>query len=67
MDKKRRQEPQWWPERQGAGLRESARHEFETSPAGRRQQARLLLRKDEWDEEKTYQREDGKRPELAHQ
>ena len=63
----RRQESQWWPERQGAGVREKARYEFETSPAGRRQQARLLLRKDEWDEEETHQREDRERPKFPYQ
>ena len=62
----RRKESEWWFERQGAGLRQKARDEFETSPAGRRQQARLFLRKDEWDEEKTYQREDGQRSEFAY-
>jgi len=66
MDTQRRQEPQWRPERQGAGLSQKARDEFKTSPAGRRQQARLLLRKDDWDEEKTYQREDGQRPEFTY-
>ena len=66
MDSQGRQESQWWPKRQGAGVREKTRYEFETSPAGRRQQARLLLRKDEWDEEKTYQREDGERPQLTY-
>ena len=53
--------------RQGSGLRESARYELETSPAGRRLTARLLLCKDEWHEEEAYKREDGKRPELTDQ
>jgi len=66
MDSQRRQEPQGWLERQGASLSQKARYEFETSPAGRRQQARLFLRKDDWDEEKTYQREDGQRPEFTY-
>lgn len=54
-------------ERQGSGLRESARHEFESAPARRRLPARLFLREDVWDEEKTDEREDGQRPELADQ
>ena len=56
-----------WLERQGTGLREGARHEFETSPARRRLPARLFLREDEWHEKEANQREDGERPELAHQ
>ena len=66
MDTQGRQVGEGWPERQGAGLRQKARDEFKTSPAGRRQQARLFLRKDDWDEEKTYQREDGERPEFTY-
>ena len=66
MDTQRRQEPQWWPERQGTRLGEKARYELETAPARRRQQARLLLRKDDWDEKEAYQRKDGKRSELAY-
>ena len=62
-----RQEPQWWLERQGAGLRQKARYELETSPAGRRLTPRLFLRKDEWYEEKADQRENGKRSEFTHQ
>jgi hypothetical protein len=67
MDSQRRQEPRGRLERQGESLGKKARHELETSPARRRQQARLLLRKDDWDEEETYQREDGERPELSYQ
>jgi len=66
MDSQRRQEPQWRIERQGASISKKARHEFETSPAGRRKQARLLLRKDDWDEEEAYQCKNGKRSELAY-
>jgi hypothetical protein len=66
MDSQRRQESQWWPERQGAGLSQKARDEFETSPAGRRQQARLLLRKDDWSQKEVDEREDGERPEFPY-
>ena len=67
MDAQRRKEPQWRLERQGSGLREKGRHELETSPAGRRQQARLFLCKNVWNEEEAYQRENRQRPELAYQ
>jgi hypothetical protein len=66
MDSQRRQIREGRLERQGPSLSQKARDEFETSPAGRRQQARLFLRKDDWDEEKTYQREDGQRSEFAY-
>jgi hypothetical protein len=52
--------------RQGTGLRESARYELETSPAGRRLKARLLLRKDEWYEKEANKRENGERPGFTH-
>jgi len=67
MDSQRRQEPRGWLERQGTGLRESARHEFETAPARRRLPARLFLCEDEWHEKEANQREDGERSKLAHQ
>ena len=54
-------------ERQGSGLRESARHEPQGSTARGRLTPRLFLREDVWDEEKTDEREDGQRPELADQ
>ena len=66
MDSQGRQVGEGWPQRQRASLGQKARYEFETSPAGRRQTARLLLRKDDLDEEKTYQREDGQRSEFAY-
>jgi len=67
MDSQGRQEPQRRLERQGAGLCEKGRHEFEASPAGRRQQARLFLCKNVWNEEEAYQRENRQRPELTYQ
>ena len=67
MAEERRQKPQGWLERQGARLRKNARDEFKTSPAGRRQQARLFLRQNDRNEEETYQREDGERPEFPYQ
>ena len=54
-------------ERQGSGLRESARYELETSPAGRRLTARLFLCKDEWHEEEANLCQDSQRPELTYQ
>jgi hypothetical protein len=44
MAEKRRQEPRWGFERQGESLCEKARHEFESSPAGRRLKERVVLR-----------------------
>jgi len=67
MAEKRRQEPKGWLERQGASLRQKARDEFETSPAGRRLTPRLFLRKDDWHEKEIDEREDGQRPELTDQ
>ena len=67
MAEERRQEPKGWLECQGSRLREKARHELETSPAGRRLTPRLFLRKDDWHEEEIDEREDGQRPELADQ
>ena len=62
-----RQEPQRRLERQGARLCQKAGHELETSSAGRRQQARLFLRSDEWHEKEANQREDGQGPEQSYQ
>jgi hypothetical protein len=67
MAEERRQVREGRLERQGSGLRESARYELETSPAGRRLTARLLLCKDEWHEEEANQRQDSQRPELTDQ
>ena len=47
-----RQESRGRLERQRTGFRKSAGHEFEASPTRGRQQARLFLCKDDWDEEK---------------
>jgi hypothetical protein len=62
MAEKRRQIGEGRFERQGARIGQKTRHEFETSPAGRRTQARFFLRKDDWYEEEAYQREDRERP-----
>ncbi len=64
MAEERRQIRHGRLERQGSGLRESARYELETSPAGRRLTARLLLCKDEWNEEEAHISEDRERPKL---
>jgi len=52
-------------ERQRSGLRESARHEFETAPARRRLPARLFLCEDEWNEKEADLRQDRQRPKLT--
>jgi hypothetical protein len=44
MAEERGKESQWWVERQRESLRESARHELETSPAGRRRKEEVFLR-----------------------
>jgi hypothetical protein len=44
MDEERGKESQRWFERQRESLRESARHELETSPAGRRRKEEVFLR-----------------------
>jgi hypothetical protein len=46
MAEERGKESQRWIERQGTCLRESARHELETSPAGRRLKEKVVLRSD---------------------
>jgi hypothetical protein len=67
MAEERRQEPEWRLERQGAGLREKARHEFETAPARRWKPSRLFLRQNDWDEEEVDERQDSKRSEFTDQ
>ena len=67
MAEERGQVREGWLERKGSGLRESARHEFETAPARRRLPARLFLCEDEWNEKEVDQRKDGQRPKFAHQ
>jgi hypothetical protein len=67
MAEERREEPRGRFERQRASLCQSARYEFETSPARRRLPARLFLCEDEWNEKEVDEREDGKRSELTHQ
>ena len=57
-------------ERQGAGVLQQGkpRQARPEGPTARgRLPARLFLREDVWDEEKTDEREDGQRPELADQ
>jgi len=56
--------------RQGPSLlqqSQSGQAGTEGSTARGRPTPRLLLRKDEWHEEKTDKREDGQRPELTYQ
>jgi hypothetical protein len=67
MAEERGKESDWWLECQGTRLRQKARYEFETSPAGRRLTPRLFLRKDDWHEKEIDEREDGQRPKLTHQ
>jgi hypothetical protein len=63
MAEERGKESQWWVERQGTGLRESARHELETSPAGRRRKEEVVLRTYVRDEEKADKRQNRERSE----
>jgi hypothetical protein len=67
MAEERRQVREGRLERQGSGLRESARYELETSPAGRRLTARLLLCKDEWHEEEANLCQDSQRSRFTDQ
>jgi len=67
MAEERRQVREGRLERQGASLCQSARHELETSPAGRRLTARLLLCKDEWHEEEVDFRQNRQRSKLTYQ
>jgi hypothetical protein len=60
MAEERGKESQWWVERQGPGLRESARDEFESSPAGRRRKEKIVLRPYVRDEKEVNVGEDGK-------
>jgi hypothetical protein len=64
MAEERREKPQWWLERQRAGLREEAGDEPETSATRRRQQARLFLRPYERDEKEANERKNRKRPQF---
>ena len=63
-----REEPQRRLERQGSGFlqrSQSGQTGVEAPPARGRQQARLFLCKDDWDEEKTHIREDSQRPKQS--
>jgi hypothetical protein len=63
MAEERGKESQRRLERQRESLRESARHELETSPAGRRRKEEIILRKNVRNEEKAYKRQDRERSE----
>jgi hypothetical protein len=63
MAEERGKESQRWIERHGTGLRESARHELETSPAGRRLKEKIVLRSYVRYEEKTDFLKDRERSE----
>jgi hypothetical protein len=63
MAEERGKESQWWVERQGTGLRESARHELETSPAGRRLKEEVVLRTYVRDEKEVNVGKNGERSE----
>jgi hypothetical protein len=60
MAEKRRQKPRWWLKRQGESLREKARNEFESSPAGRRKSEKVILRPYVRDEKEINIGENGK-------
>jgi len=63
MAEERGKESQRWLERQRESLRESARYELETSPAGRRRKEEIILRKNVRDEEKADKRKNSERSE----
>jgi hypothetical protein len=63
MDEERGEESQRRLERQRESLRESARHELETSPAGRRRKEEIILRTYVWDEKEAYKRQNRERSE----
>ena len=69
MDKKRRQKPQRWFEREGEGVLQRSQPRqtrFETTAATRRLPARFFLREDDGDEEEINFSEDSQRPEQPH-
>jgi hypothetical protein len=63
MDEERGKESQRRLERQRESLRESARYELETSPAGRRRKEKVVLRTYVRDEEKADKRQNRERSE----
>jgi hypothetical protein len=63
MDEERGKESQRWLERQRESLRESARHELETSPAGRRRKEEVFLRTYVRDEKEVNVGKNGERSE----
>lgn len=70
MDKKRRQKPQRWFEREGEGVLQRSQPRqtrFETATTTRRLPARFFLREDDGDEEEIDFSEDSQRPEQPHQ
>ena len=70
MDKKRRQKPQRWFEREGEGVLQRSQPRqtrFETATATRRLPARFFLCEDDGHEEEIDFREDSQRPEQPHQ
>jgi hypothetical protein len=67
MAEERGKESNWWLECQGTRLRQKARHELETSPAGRRLPQGLFLCEDGRDEIKVNKSKDGKRSRLTDQ
>jgi len=60
MATERGEEPQRRTERQGESLREKARNEFKSSPAGRRKSEKVILRPYVRDEKEAYIGENGK-------
>jgi hypothetical protein len=63
MAEERGEESQRWLERQRESLRESARHELETSPAGRRRKEEVFLRTYVRDEKEVNVGKNGERSE----
>ena len=66
MDKKRRKEPQGWPEREGEGFLQrgqSRKARLESAATRGWLKERQLLRQNVWDEEEADLQEDRERPE----
>ena len=64
MDTQGRQEQEWRPQRQGPSFCEERRSQLETAATRRRITARLILRKNEWNEGEADIRRNSERPEL---
>jgi hypothetical protein len=65
MAKSRREESERRAKRQGSGIRKEGGDEFKSSPTRGRITERLLLRTNDWNEEKADLYQDGQRPKQS--